>query len=108
MRFVGAVVRFITPQYLDMNGDAEAIHVCLVPLAFIPILLTATEGKAKQQVGEHGLFPAQLHSITNRMGHSGVALTPLYALPEYGKEGEILVDRCEWLYQSSLRVRGKP
>ena len=65
------------------------------------------QGKAKREVGEQDVFPAQLHSVTDRMGHSGVALSPLYALPEYEKEGEILVDRCERLYQSFLTVGGK-
>jgi len=93
------------------NGAAAAVHVCLAPLAFIPLFLAATgtpQGKAKQQVGEPGLFPAQLHSVTDRMGHSGVALKPLHALPEYEKEGEILVDRYERLYQSFRTVGGKP
>ncbi|KAI9449638.1 NAD(P)-binding protein [Lactarius psammicola] len=94
------------------NGAAAAVHVCLTPLAFIPIFLAATgtpvvQGK-EEQVGEEGLFPAQLHSVTDRMGHSSVALSPLYALPEFEKEGEILVDRCERLYQSFLTVGGKP
>ena len=92
------------------NGAAAAVHVCLAPLAFIPIFLAATgtpQAKAKQQVGEQGLYPAQLHSVTDRMGRSSVALKPLYALPEYEKEGEILVDRCERLYQSFLTVGGK-
>ncbi|KAI9448559.1 NAD(P)-binding protein [Lactarius indigo] len=94
------------------NGAAAAVHVCLAPLAFIPVFLAATgtpAAKRKQgQVGEQELFPAQLHSVTDRMGHSGVALSPLYALPKYEKEGEILVDRCERLYQSFLTVGGKP
>ena len=29
-----------------------------------------------------------------------LSLSPLHALPEYEKEGEILVDRCESLYYS--------
>jgi len=62
----------------------------------------------ERQVGEQGLVPVQLHSVTDRKGRSSVALTPLYALPEYEKEGEILVDRCERLYQSFLTVGGKP
>ncbi|KAH9059315.1 NAD(P)-binding protein [Lactarius vividus] len=94
------------------NGAAAAVHVCLAPLAFIPIFLAATGTPAakrkEEQVGEQGLFPAQLHSVTDRMGYSSVALSPLYALPKYEKEGEILVDRCERLYQSFLTVGGKP
>ena len=37
-----------------------------------------------------------------------LSLSPLHALPEYEKEGEILVDRCESLYSvfpnSSLKT----
>ena len=66
------------------------------------------QGEAKKKVGEQDLFPAQLHSVTDRTGHSSVALSPLQALPEYEREGEILVDRCERLYQSFLTVGGKP
>ena len=52
----------------------------------------------------------QLHSVTDRMGRNGVAvdLSPLHVLPEYEKEGQILVDRCEGLYQSFLTAGGKP
>ena len=52
----------------------------------------------------------QLHSVTDRMGRNGVAvaLSPLHVLPKYEKEGEILVDRCERLYQSFLTVGAKP
>ena len=57
---------------------------------------------------EQGLVPAQLHSVTYRMGQSSVALAPLYALPEYEKEAELLVDRCERLYQSFVTVGGRP
>ncbi|KAH9024502.1 NAD(P)-binding protein [Lactarius pseudohatsudake] len=94
------------------NGAAAAVHVCLAPLAFIPIFLATTGTPAakrrEEQVGEQSLFPAQLHSVTDRMGHSSVALSPLYALPNYEKEGEILVDRCERLYQTFLTVGGSP
>lgn len=84
------------------NGAAAAVHVCLAPLAFIPIFLAATGTPAAQG------YPARLHSVTDRMGHGGVALSPLDAWPEYEKEGEILVDRCERLYQSFLIAGGKP
>ena len=59
-------------------------------------------------MGEQDLFPAQMHSVTDRTGHSSVALSPLYVLPEHEKEGEILVDWCERLYQSFQTVGGKP
>ncbi|KAF8270865.1 hypothetical protein EI94DRAFT_1680085 [Lactarius quietus] len=90
------------------NGASAAVHACLAPLAFIPILLAASgTPAAKREVGEQDRFPAQMHSVTDRMGNSGVAVSPLYALPEYEKEGEVLVDRFERLYQSFLTVGGK-
>ena len=84
------------------NGASAAVHVCLAPLAFIPILLTASGTPAQQKQKDEGqdLFSARLHSVTDLMGRNGVAVavSPLHALPEYEKEGEILVDRCEKQY----------
>jgi hypothetical protein len=112
VRFVGAMVRFDTPQYLVM----ERCRCCRPRLPRAACVysdpshchrVTTAQGKAKQEVEEQDLFPARFHSVTDRMGQNSVALSPLHALPEYEKEGEILVDRCERLYQSFLTVGGK-
>ena len=86
---------------------AAAVHVCLVPLAFIPVFLSAVGAPVAQDKGHEGLFLGRLHSITDRMGGSGVALEPFYEWPEYEQEAVRLVDRCERLYQSFITAGGK-
>ena len=114
MCLVARWLRSIHFNILTWNGASGAVHICFVPLVFNPILLTASgtpapQGKPKPKVEELDLFPAQLHSVTDRMGQNGivVSLSPLNALPEYEKEGEILVDLLERLYQSFL-TGGRP
>ena len=90
------------------NGAAAAVYVCLAPLAFIPVLLSAagvpvTRGKEQKE----GALPACLHSVTDRRGRNSVALTPFQAWPEYEEEASRLVDRCERLYQSYVTAGGK-
>jgi hypothetical protein len=84
-------------------------HVCLAPLAFIPVFLSAVGTPTTRDKGqqEEDLLPAYLHSVTDRMGHSGVALAPFYGWPEHEKTAARLVDRCEGLYQSFVAVGGK-
>ncbi|KAH9970846.1 NAD(P)-binding protein [Lactifluus volemus] len=91
------------------NGAAAMAHVCLAPLAFIPVFLSAVGTPTTRDKGqqEEDLLPAYLHSVTDRMGHSGVALAPFYGWPEHEKTAARLVDRCEGLYQSFVAVGGK-
>ncbi|KAI0253127.1 hypothetical protein BJV78DRAFT_1123519 [Lactifluus subvellereus] len=90
------------------NGAAATVHLCLAPLAFIPVLLSAVGAPVAQDKGqEEGLLPGRLHSITDRMGRNGVALEPFYEWPEHEKEAVRLVDRCERLYQSFITAGGK-
>ncbi|KAH9991659.1 hypothetical protein BJV74DRAFT_836115 [Russula compacta] len=90
------------------NGSAAAVHVCLAPLAFIPILLSASGARIAQgRERRDGLLPVCLHSVTDRRGCNSVAVTPVHAWPEYEKEASSLVDRCERLYQSFVTVGGK-
>jgi 3-keto steroid reductase len=91
------------------NGAAAIVHVCLAPLAFIPIFLSAVGAPAAKDKGqEEGVLPVCLHSVTDRMGRGDVALAPFYEWPQYEKEAARLVDRCERLYQSFIVAGGKP
>jgi 3-keto steroid reductase len=81
--FVGHVVWFFT------HGVAAAVHVCLVPLAFIPVFLSALGAPVAQDKGHEGLFLGRLHSITDRMGRNGVALELFYEWPENKKESAL-------------------
>jgi hypothetical protein len=91
------------------NGAAAMAYACLAPLSFIPIFLSAVGTPTAQDKGqqEEGLLPVCLHSVTDRMGRSGVALAPFYGWPEHEKTAIRLVDRCEGLYQSFVAVGGK-
>jgi hypothetical protein len=65
------------------NSATAAIHICLALLAFILILLAASgipalQGMAKREVGKQDLFPTQLHSVTDCMGHSNLVLHSLH------------------------------
>ena len=90
------------------NGAAAAVYICLAPLAFIPVLLSAAgvpvmPGKEQKE----GALPVCLHSVTDRRGFNSVALTPFHAWPEYKEEASGLVDQCERLYQSYVTAGGK-
>jgi hypothetical protein len=78
-----------------------------VPLAFIPVFLSTVGAPVAQDKGHEGLFLGRLHSITDRMGRSGVAPKLFYEWPEYEKEAVRLVDQCERLYQSFVTAGGK-
>ncbi|KAI0260540.1 3-keto sterol reductase [Gloeopeniophorella convolvens] len=92
------------------NGAASAVYVCLAPLAFIPVFVSATGTPIAQdsaQTNTAGAVPARLHSITDRRGRSSVALDPFDTWPDYEKEGARLADRCEKLYRSFVVAEGK-
>jgi len=104
-RWFGSLHSNITPW----NGASAAVYVCLAPLAFIPVFLSAagvpvTQG-GKEQKGD--ALPLCLHSVTDRRGRNSVALTSFYAWPQHEKEASRLVDRCERLYQSYVTTGGK-
>ncbi|KAI0299721.1 hypothetical protein B0F90DRAFT_1630705 [Multifurca ochricompacta] len=90
------------------NGAAATVHVCLAPLAFIPIFLSAAgapvSGDNKAEIEKDGLLPVRLHSVTDRMGRSGVALVPFYPWPDYEKEGVAWsIDVKDYTSRSSLQ-----
>jgi 3-keto steroid reductase len=90
------------------NGAAAAVYVCLAPLTFIPIFLSAKGTPVTQGDEEKdGLLPLRLHSITDRIGRNTTATTPFYEWAEYEKDASRLVDRCERLYQSFVTAGGK-
>ena len=91
------------------NGASAAVYVCLAPLAFIPVFMSAS-GVPVMQGGKErkdDALPLCLHSVTDRWGRNSVALTPFYAWPQHEKEASRLVDRCERLYQSYVTTEGK-
>jgi 3-keto steroid reductase len=90
------------------NGAAATIYVCLAPLAFIPIFLSAAGTPiAQADQRKDGVLPLRMHSQTNLMGRNTIAAVPFYTWPEYEKEASRLVGRCERLYQSFLTAGGK-
>ena len=90
------------------NGAAATVYVCLAPLAFIPIFLSAAgTAIAQEDRQKDGAIPLRLHSQTDLMGRNTIAATPFYTWPENEKEASRLVDRCERLYQSFLTAGGK-
>ncbi|KAN0113442.1 hypothetical protein V8E52_007723 [Russula decolorans] len=104
-RWFGSLQSNVTPW----NGASAAVYVCLAPLAFIPVFLSAagvpvTQG-GKEQKGD--ALPLCLHSVTDRRGYNSVALTPFHTWPQHEKEASRLVDRCEKLYQSYVTTGGK-
>ncbi|KAH9955571.1 hypothetical protein BC827DRAFT_1236492 [Russula dissimulans] len=104
-RWFGSLHHNISPW----NGSAAAVYVCLAPLAFIPVFLSAAGTFVTQKGTEQkdGLLPLCLHSVTDRRGCNTVASTPFDVWPTYEKEASLLVDRCERLYQSFVRAGGK-
>jgi len=103
-RWFGSLHQNISPW----NGAAAAAYVCLAPLAFIPVFLSAAEVPSRRGKGQkEGALPVCLHAVTDRRGRNSVALTPFHAWPEYEEEASRLVDRCERLYQSYVTAGGK-
>jgi len=103
-RWFGSLGHNISPW----NGSAAVVHVCLAPLAFIPVFFSAAKAPVVQgKEQSDALLPVCLHSVTDRVGRNTVTLTPFYAWPEYQKEASGLVDRCDRLYQSFVTVGGK-
>jgi len=104
-RWFGNLHCNITPW----NGASAAVYVCLAPLAFIPIFLSAAgvpvmqEGKEQKE----NALPLCLHSVTDCRGRSSVVSTPFHSWPAHEKEASRLVDRCEKLYQSYVTAGGK-
>ena len=91
------------------NGAAAAVYICLAPLAFIPVLLSAAGVPVMPgKVQKGGALPVCLHSVTDRRGLNSVTSTPFHAWPEYKEEASRLVGRCErLLYQSYVTAGGK-
>ncbi|KAJ6543894.1 hypothetical protein B0H19DRAFT_956163 [Mycena capillaripes] len=91
----------ITPA----NAAIAAVHLTLVSLSYItfytpPRSKTGTNGAVSEAKAE----PVRFGAETDRWGHAEVGLTPVQKWKENEIHGELLLGKCDQLFQEKRRV----
>ncbi|KAJ7265887.1 3-keto sterol reductase [Mycena haematopus] len=92
------------------NASIAAVHLALASLTYITFYnlpsKTDANGSAKVRINDvESVGPFRFGAETTRWGHAEVGLTPVFKWKENEDEGELLLKRCDKIFEELLEKR---